>query len=88
MLQEGAVEAVDRPGPGYYSRLFLVEKVTGLEACHQFICVEQLCHSDQVQDGDGRIGSRVDSPERLDVLHQHDGRIFLDFGPSGVLTIS
>ena len=29
MLQKGAVELVDQPGPGYYSRLFLVEMVTG-----------------------------------------------------------
>ena len=28
MLQKGAVELVDQPGLGYYSRLFLVEKVT------------------------------------------------------------
>ena len=29
MLQKGAVGPVDQPGPGYYSRLFLVEKETG-----------------------------------------------------------
>ena len=29
MLQKGALEPVDQPGPGFYSWLFLVEKVTG-----------------------------------------------------------
>ena len=29
MLQKGALEPVDKPGPGFYSRLLLVEKVTG-----------------------------------------------------------
>ena len=29
MLQKGAVEPVDQPCPGFYSRLFLIEKVTG-----------------------------------------------------------
>ena len=29
MLQKGALEAVDQPSPGFYSCLFLVEKVTG-----------------------------------------------------------
>ena len=29
MLLKGAVELVEQPGPGFYSRLFLVEKMTG-----------------------------------------------------------
>ena len=29
MLLKGALETVDQPGPGFYSQLFLVEKVTG-----------------------------------------------------------
>ena len=29
ILEKGALEIVDPPGPGYYSRLFLVQKVTG-----------------------------------------------------------
>ena len=29
MLLKGAVEIVEQPGPGFYSRLFVVEKVTG-----------------------------------------------------------
>ena len=29
MLQTGAVEPLDQPGPGCYNWLFLVEKVTG-----------------------------------------------------------
>ena len=29
MLEKGAVEVVDDPGLGFYSRLFLVEKATG-----------------------------------------------------------
>ena len=29
MLQKGALEPVDQPGPGFYSRLYLVEKVMG-----------------------------------------------------------
>ena len=34
MLRKGAVELMGQPGPGHYSQLFLVEKVTGLEASH------------------------------------------------------
>ena len=29
MLEKDALEVVDRPGPGFYSRIFLVEKATG-----------------------------------------------------------
>ena len=29
MLLKGAVEIVEQPGPGFYSGLFIVEKVTG-----------------------------------------------------------
>ena len=29
MMEKDALEVVDRPSPGFYSRLFLVEKVTG-----------------------------------------------------------
>ena len=29
MLGKGALELVEHPGPGYYSHLFLVQKVTG-----------------------------------------------------------
>ena len=29
MLEKGALELVDQPAPGFYSRLFLVQKATG-----------------------------------------------------------
>ena len=29
MLEKDALEVVDKPGPGFYSRIFLVEKATG-----------------------------------------------------------
>ncbi|XP_068233763.1 uncharacterized protein [Palaemon carinicauda] len=44
MLQKGALETVRLPGPGFYSRLFMVEKATGgwrpvidLSALNKFI---------------------------------------------------
>ena len=91
MLRKGAVEPMDQLGPGYYSRQFLVEKVRGggggLKARCRSICVKPLHHPDEVQDGDGRICSWVNSLGGLDVLHRPEGRVFSVFNPSGVSTV-
>ena len=89
MLQKDAVEPVDQPGPGFYSWLFFVEKVTGgLEARHRFIGVERIRHSDQVTYGDSHVCSWVDSAGELDVLHRPERRVLSDSCPSGISTIS
>ena len=55
LLQKGALEPVGQPGLGFYSWLFLVEKVRGeggLAACHRSLSSQWLRHIDEVPDGD------------------------------------
>ena len=61
MLAKGALEIARDPGPGFYSRLFLVEKATGwsLEACDRSLAFERLSPVDAVQDGNSRFGAVV-----------------------------
>ena len=70
MLQKGAVEPMDQPGLGYYSRLFLVEKVTGawrpvidLSALNGVVMVRL----DVLHRLEGRIFSDSDPPGVLTV---------------------
>ena len=60
MLAKGALEIARDPGPGFYSRLFLVEKATGgWEACDRSLAFERLRPADAVQDGNSRFGAVV-----------------------------
>ena len=52
MFSKDALEIVLDPGPGFYSRLFLVEKVTGLATRDRPLSPERVCSSNSVQDGD------------------------------------
>ena len=88
MLQEGAVELVEQPGPGFYRQLFLVEKVTGLEARHRPLIAEQLRHHHKVQDGDRRFSPGISPTGGLDVLCRSPGHRFPDPSPSGVSPMS
>ena len=77
MLQKGAVELMDQPGPRYYSRLFL----GGMETRHQPFGTEWIHHSDEVQDGNRRFSPGISPPRRLDVLHRPPGCVPPDPGP-------
>ena len=89
MLQKGAVELVEQRGPGFYSRLFVVEKVTGgTETCHRPLITEQLRNHNEVQNGDHRFSPGVSPPRGLDVLHRPPGRILPNPGPLGVSPVS
>ena len=59
MLSKDALEIVLDPGPGFYSRLFLVEKVTGLATRDRPLSPERVCLPHPVQDGDSRICAPV-----------------------------
>ena len=68
MLQKGALELVKHLGPGYYSRLFLVQKA--LRGWHPMIDLsnEWICHPYQIQDGGSVFGDGVDQERGLRVL--------------------
>ena len=60
MLAKGALEIARDPGPGFYSRLFLVEEGDWrLEACDRSLSFERLRPADAVQDGNSRFGAVV-----------------------------
>ena len=69
----------------------MVKKLTGgLETHHRSLSVERVIYADKIQDGDCRISAKFDSPGRLDVLRRSQicVLVFLDYNPSGVLTVS
>ena len=60
MLAKGALEIVRDPGPGFYSRLFLVEKATGgWRPVDRSLTFERLRPADAVQDGNSRFGTVI-----------------------------
>ena len=75
MLQKGPLELLDQPGPGFYSRLFLVQKATGLEVRHRPVDPGWVCLPDQVQDGDCGVSLGVDQDGQFDVLCRPKGRL-------------
>ena len=59
-----------------------------MEACLRSLSAEWVQHIDEIQDGNGRINSRVDSPGRSGVLRRPKGCVFPDSDPSGASTVS
>ena len=59
MLAKGALEIALDPGPGFYSRLFLVEKATGGWRPVIDLAFERLRPADAVQDGNSRFGAVI-----------------------------
>ena len=60
MLAKGALEITRDPGPGFYSRLFLVEKGDWrLETRDRSLTFERLRPADVVQDGNSRFGAVI-----------------------------
>ena len=89
MLQKGALEPVDQPGPGFYSWLFLVEKVTGawrpvidLSTLSDFVTLTKLKME--------TVASVLESyqEEGLDVLDIPQRRVLPDSCPSRITALS
>ena len=59
MLAKGALEIARDPGPGFYSRLFLVEKATCGWRPVIDLSLERLRPADAVQDGNSRFGAVI-----------------------------
>ena len=60
MLSKDALEIVLDPGLGFYSRLFLVEKVTGgLASRDRHLSPERVCSANSIQDGDRSLRASV-----------------------------
>ena len=89
MLQKGDPEPVDLPGPGFYSQLFLVEKVTGgLAARHRSVGSQRLHQTDKVQNGDCSVCVGVCQKGGLDVLDRPQRLVLPSSCPSGISAIS
>ena len=79
MLSKDALEIVLDPDPGFYSRLFLVEKVTGgLATRDQPLSPEWVWSSNSVQDGDSRLCAPVRQKGGFPSFHRSEGRVFPD----------
>ena len=79
---------MDQPSPGFYSRLFLVQKVTELETCHRSVNTEWVRHPYQVPDGDSGVGLGVGQEGQHDVLCRPQGCLLSDPLSSGFSAVS
>ena len=79
MLSKDALETVLDPGPGFHSRLFLVERVKGgLASRDRPLLLERVCSANSVQDGDSRLCAPVCQRWESPSFHRSEGRIFPD----------
>ena len=79
MLSKDAFEIVLDPGPGFYSRLFLVEKVMGgLAFRDRPLSPERVCSANSVQDGDSSLRVSVLPRGGFSIFHRSEGCVFLD----------
>ena len=77
MLSKDALEIVLDPDPGFYSCLFLVEKVTGgLATRDRPLSPERVCSANFVQDGDSRLCASVRLRGGFPSFHRSEGRVF------------
>ena len=84
MLLKGAMELMEQPGPGFYSRFFLVEKVMrgwspviDLPSLNNFITITKF----RMKTVASVLGQ---SAKWASVLNRSSGRLFSDPGPLGV----
>ena len=83
MLSKDALEIVLDPGPSFYSRLFLVEKVTGgLATRDRSLSPERVCSLHSVQDGDSSLCASVRQRGEFPSFHRSEGRVLPDTRPS------
>ena len=74
MLSKDALEIVLDPGLGFYSRLFLVEKVTR----DRPLSPERVCSPNSIQDGDSRLCASVRQRGGFPSFLRSEGRVFPD----------
>ena len=83
MLAKGALEIARDPGPGFYSRLFLVEKASGaLETRDRSLTPERLHPADVVQDGNSRFCTVICQRGGLSSSPGSEGCVLSDPDPS------
>ena len=79
MLAKDALEIVLDPGPGFCSRLFLVEKATGgLVSRDRPLLPERVCSANSVQGGDHSLRATLCLGGGFPGFHQPEGRIYPD----------
>ena len=76
MLSKDALEIFLDPGSGFYSRLFLVEKVTRGWRPVIDLSPERVCSSNSAQDGDSRLCASVRQRGGFPSFHRSEGRVF------------
>ena len=83
MLLKGALEIARDPGPGFYSRLFLVEKASGgWRPRDQSLTPERVRPADLIQDGNSRFCTVICQRGGFSSFHGSEGRLLLDPNPS------
>ena len=76
MIGKGVLEIVPDTGPGFYSRLFLVEKASGgWRPVYRPLSSERIHPADPVQDGNPKFRPLSSQRERLPCLHRPQGRV-------------
>ena len=80
---KGHSGSFDYPGVGYYSHLFLVQKMTGRWELVIDLLALSLCDP-TFQDGDGGFGHRADHKRGQDVLNLPEGRVIPDTQSPGL----
>ena len=88
MLAKGALEIVPDRGPGFYSRLFLVEKATEGWRPVIDLSTEHLHSTDTVQDGDCSLRLECCPRERSPCLPGLEGRVLPGARPSKFQEVS
>ena len=76
MLAKGVLEIARDPGPGFYSRLFLVEKASGSWR------PERVRPADSIQDGNSRFCTVICQRGGFSSFPGSEGRVFSDPNPS------
>ena len=75
MLSKDALKIVLSLGPGFYSHLFLVEKVTSRD---RPLSPERVCFANSIQDGDSCLHASVHPTGGFPSFHRSEGRVFPD----------
>ena len=84
MLAKEALEIARDPGPGFYSRLFLVEKASGgwRPVIDLSLSRERVCPSDSVQDGNSRFCTVICQRGGFSSFPGSEGCVLSDPNPS------
>ena len=89
LIAKGAVELAPLPSPGFYSRLFVVWKTSGVMASgHRPLPPQSLCGCVPLSDGDHPVCSPVGSSGQLDGLHRLERSIPTGSGTSRISSFS